>query len=565
MPAGGGATRSTMRSPRVGAIPVHDGVESRRRAGATEPARDPARMMALPRNPAIAAISILALGLGIAVTFRPILAGGFFLDDLVRLYDLINFGLPKLLLSQHGGHLLMASNWVYAAFWSLVGLDPRRWFAAVIALHAVNSALLFSTLRRFGCRDLVALTVAAVWGLCPIQAGSLAWMAVFGHVLLGTIVLVWLRDLATVAGRGVPIGRWRLRVWWALGLLAATSFGIGLGLVGSLPFATVCLLYGAPNRGRVAVALGGLLVFVPMLYCVQYALYERMYPVAPFMVPTVTWPHDLKSIVARGVVFIWSLGDFVIYGLGVLLLGAIPSSMAPPDAFGRTVQLAWLIPPAATLTILAAWGLTAAPSTRRWQAFGVALLAFGGYASVAIIVLDRIAPLVRLGVSRSTAIAMQTMTERYHYVPTALLAILFALAAEAAAARERQARYVTLGLFGILIWLSLRAHWDQAMIMRFVTPHQLGSETRRLESDVTHSVGAEVTYLGNDPGSVFLPHTAQFPGRAALCVITHPDGVVQGRTVRFVEHDADVLAAIRAQGETPVSRLVLSPAEIPTK
>src|SRR5262245_55396392 len=236
----------------------------------------------------VTTLATIVLFVAVLVVFRPLLAGGFFFDDLIRLYDLANFGLGKLLLSQHGGHMLLASNGVYAVFKGLFGLEPRRWFAAVVALHAINTLLLFSTLHRFGCRDLIALTMAAMWGLCPVQAASLGWMAAFGHVLLGTIVLVWLRDLATVAKRGVRVEPWRIGLWWTLGILAATSFGIGIGLAGTLPLAAVFLLPSTPNRGRVLIVLGSLLVVVPVLYFAQHALYARLYSVPPFMSPSMT-------------------------------------------------------------------------------------------------------------------------------------------------------------------------------------------------------------------------------------------------------------------------------------
>jgi hypothetical protein len=65
------------------------------------------------------------LCLAVAVRFRPLLAGGFFLDDLVRLYDLANYGMARLLLSPHGGHVLVTSNGVYALLRWMFGLDAR--------------------------------------------------------------------------------------------------------------------------------------------------------------------------------------------------------------------------------------------------------------------------------------------------------------------------------------------------------------------------------------------------------------------------------------------------------
>jgi hypothetical protein len=42
-------------------------------------------------------------------------------------------------------------------------------------------------------------------------------------------------------------------------------------------------------------------------------------------------------------------------------------------------------------------------------------------------------------------------------------------------------------------------------------------------------------------------------------VIYYPDGIVRGRTVRFVEPNADLLSILQAQTGTPISRLVVAP------
>ena len=84
-------------------------------------------MMAPPHSAAVTALATVTLCLAVAVVFRPLLAGGFFLDDLIRLYDLANFGLGKLLLSQHGGHMPLASNGVYRRSYQPPSRVPRRW------------------------------------------------------------------------------------------------------------------------------------------------------------------------------------------------------------------------------------------------------------------------------------------------------------------------------------------------------------------------------------------------------------------------------------------------------
>jgi hypothetical protein len=265
------------------------------------------------------------------------------------------------------------------------------------------------------------------------------------------------------------------------------------------------------------------------------------------------------NIIARGVQIVWCLLDFVTFGVGVLLLG----SLGTASGTGQHVTLMWLTLPAGALLALAGWALGQGSSARRSQAAGLVLLTLGGYASVApAIVFGRLDFLQRLGFAQSVALASQTMTLRYHYVPTLFLAALFAFAIDAASAW--QPGRTTLVLVTILPLLSLRAYWDQGMIAGVVSADMLRRERQFLESDVARA-GRATLFLSNwEAGWIALVlHNDQFPGRAAACVIDHPDGVVNGTTVRFVETDTSLLAEVRAQPDTPIAHLMVSPAEAP--
>jgi hypothetical protein len=352
----------------------------------------------------------IALCAAVFAVFRPLLQGGFFLDDLIRLYDLANYGLLKLLITPHGGHLLGASNGVYALFWRLFGLEPHRWFAAVLTLHAFNTLLLFGLLRRLGCRMLVAGVMAALWALCPVQAGALSWIAVFGHVLLGTIMLVWLRDVSGVAASGIPVSRARVGLWWVLGVLAATSFGTGLGLAAALPLATLLLLGHGSGRRRAAIVLASLLAVIPALYVAEHLAYRHLYTVEPFMTPVTSFRLDREEVMGQIAEASCCVLAFVVYAGGALLLGgkagalgnALTGSPLPPEA-----QLTWLGAPVAALLMLAGWALWQAPAPRRAQLSGLALLMLAGYVTLAVgvVLADRIGTLRSLGLNQAGAIA----------------------------------------------------------------------------------------------------------------------------------------------------------------
>ena len=53
-----------------------------------------------------------------------------------------------------------------------------------------------------------------------------------------------------------------------------------------------------------------------------------------------------------------------------------------------------------------------------------------------------------------------------------------------------------------------------------------------------------------------------FPGRAAVYVLTHQSDSVDGRQVRFIERDPDVLDFVKARPETPLARVMVGPSDV---
>jgi hypothetical protein len=505
----------------------------------------------------------------VALIFWPILHTSFFLDDLVRLYDLSNFGLTKLLLSPYGGHLLVASNGVYALFQSLFGLEPSRWFAAVLILHAANILLLHSLLRRLGCGRLVSVAAAALWGLCPVHAESLAWIAVFGHVMLGTFALLLLRDMAVALREATRPSGLRLSLWWLLAVLAATSFAPGIGLAMALPFAALLLLPGLPGRRRIVWALGSLLLATPALYAAQHALYDRLYDLPLFMTPEIAPSLSPENFARRLAYALWLTLDLVINGLAVLLLGFAGFARTLERGFGLSTSpeafIAWLGIPAAVLVAFVMEALRRAPRRLRSQALGMALLTFAMYGTFAAggMLIGRLETLRVVGWTPARMIAVQALTPRYHYAAVLFLTTILALAAQAVSLRGPGARRrLHVLMLVVLVWLAFRAPRDRALVASTVAAHSLHrGAIHRLEADVERSPASGTVYLPNTPvGKGLLSiHSAAFPGRAALCVIYYPDGIVRGRTVRFVEPNADLLSILQAQTGTPISRLVVAP------
>ena len=131
-----------------------------------------------------------------------------------------------------------ASNW-HPLTWAshmldveLFGLDPGAHHLVNVALHLVNSCLLFELLRRMTGALGPSAAVALLFAVHPMHVESVAWVAERKDVLSAFFFLAALLAYASwVHRRGVP--RYLLvTVLFALGLMAIKAgVLIGIGVV----------------------------------------------------------------------------------------------------------------------------------------------------------------------------------------------------------------------------------------------------------------------------------------------------------------------------------------------
>src|SRR5262249_25815994 len=86
-----------------------------------------------------------------------------------------------------------------------------------------------------------------------------------------------------------------------------------------------------------------------------------------------------------------------------------------------------------------------------------------------------------------------------------------------------------------------------------------------IDAEVSRSPAEATVYLESGANSQtmlgFVMRDVDFPGRAAIFLLTHHDDRVDGRTVRFVIRDPQILAHYRQRPESPLARLMGSPQE----
>jgi tetratricopeptide (TPR) repeat protein len=198
--------------------------------------------------------SALLLGVLAGLAFVPSLQNGFVYDD--ERYILLNpligawswDNLGALLTQPYFGNFHPLHHLAIALERAAFGVEPMGWHAVSLALHALNTALVLRLLLRLGVPAAVAWVGAALFGLHPVQAESVAWVSEQKNLLslLFTLLSLDLYLRARGGGRRAPL----LGSLFAFGAALASKVS-AIGLLPVLMFLETFPPAGlGPSRGR---------------------------------------------------------------------------------------------------------------------------------------------------------------------------------------------------------------------------------------------------------------------------------------------------------------------------
>jgi hypothetical protein len=476
-------------------------------------------------------LALLPLVLTLLV-YYPLTRNYFRADDFLYLYRIVNSDLLEYLIEPHGGHLLMARNLVFYLCFTAFGTWTPGYFWLVLLTHLLNVFLLFHAIRGFtGSRRLACLG-AALWGTCPMQEGSLGWYAVYGHVMVGSIVcflLFWSSQPEDGSRSGLRTGL----LWTALLLVASTSFGVGLGLAMATPLAAPLLIRS--SRSRRIVVVSSLLVAcaLPFLYAWLTARSARGgFESTPLLMSGFHHPAAVVGFLLQ------LIGD----GVGGLLLGPLKLS-------GDSPALAYSL--AVLVGVVAIAALIVAPWDSRKNLAGCLLVSAACYGSIAFGLASRT-------VFFGFVFAYKT---RYQYAGSIALLVALCIAASQVTQRWRLSAAWKNCLLGAgLLWITgSHAIFGQPIDHHDDTRRQVDHVVSRIRSTIERTPVASDVYIENRRfsgiGPFLFASTDRFPGWAGLFVIVFPDNVVDGRRVFFVTSDGKALAGA-ADGKRTADLLI---------
>jgi hypothetical protein len=503
-------------------------------------------------------------------TFLPVLRYPLVYDEFIHLYNLVNFGPAELLLNPHGGHLSFVGNLIYYPLYELGGVREPIYYGVLFLTHLLNVALCYNVIQRFTGRPVVAAVGATAWGCAAVNLGAVGWFAFYGEVILATVCLLLLRDLVRLASQGSSPSLWAKVRWGFLMVAACGSFGYGLIIAATFPAGATLELDEEPGWRAVSLRFLWSSLAVAILYIGLLRLHATM-SVRPVLFEVGLATDRLARLSWSDVALVGRVTfDSAAYGIASLLIG--PLQLVPSDwvvvlgpfkslPMGRVVVLCRVLM-LAWLAVLAMC-LRGQPGAAVRRAIWLGFLALGCYGMVAAwdVGSGRIGSTA--GHTLSFPPSLLVFTPYYQYLPLLLLTI--ATTRICSLGQLRLASVHRMLNRAVMLWCVSWVLYNAIVVWR--TPVGWSAEAAFagwLRGSIIRYPPGSTVYVDNGPAPLaFGPHDEILPGRAAFASILFPDRFVDGRQVYFVESDRELLQHLRAARSAPISRLVVSPDEVP--
>ena len=501
------------------------------------------------RSTRLGAAAAAALPVALAAwIYFPITRAYFYADDFTNLVSIVNDGFLPFVLRPFGGHNLLVRNLAFYTSFHLFGLRADLFFWTVLLTYLLDVWLLFRILRNLTGSLTLACFGALLWGTSPVNDGTLAWYSVYGQVLAATGLLVVLERVTARARAGGAVDGRTAAIWYGLLLLGTVCFGVGVGVALVFPAVLFLLLPETWRQPRIRAAY----LALPLVTLAIYFAFRRLYPFVgrlppeeAFMAGGLPPLRDLTAMTRELLTFsiTTALGSFAVFSSG-LLSPAASGVILPLFAAGVLVLL---------------W--RGDPASRR---AGVAMLLLSAGVYV-VIASGRAQLLVMYG-----GVAAAAAQRRYHFVGAIPVVIVACLALQQVG-RLGPLRRLPRGLLivaALALWA--RAYRRAPFVVHDNAPArgEFQAAVRAIATAVAASPPGTTVYIDTgQPTSRMLGLVLQkrdFPGRAAVFLLTQPGDELDGRRVRFVERAPAVRAWYAARADSRLAQLLVDPEAVPS-
>jgi len=491
---------------------------------------------------------LVSLALSAWVYF-PITRVYFYADDFIHLLAMANHGLVAYILLPFGGHSLLASNLVFATCYKLFDLHSEPYYWVVLLTHLLNVSLLFATLHALTRSAPLACFGAALWGTSPLAVGTIGWFSVYGQAMVAALLLVVLAQVTRVAATGTSPTARAAGLWYALLLLGVVSFGTGIGVALAFPAVIFLLLPSIWRRPGLRAAY----LALPLVTLAVYYASRRLYLlVAPLPIAELLQEAIATRVPLR--VMLPLVGHLLGFSVSSVVLGFF----RPP----YPSLACW----AAIAAFAVGVGVVVWRGDRPARRAALAMVSLVA-AIYCVIALGRASLYNGLRIPPSGAAGYA----RYHYVATIPVVVLLCLVLQQAGRLLDRPVMRGLALIaGLAFIVAGRLQLPFAIDEHMQGRNHVAKTLQDIDAALAARPEGATVYLDNEksPVAILGPVVVNlaFPGRAALFLVAHPSSdVVDGRHVRFIEPDHQVLANHSQEPGRRLIGLLVAPEDLPPR
>jgi hypothetical protein len=489
-----------------------------------------------------------------------VLSSFFWRDDFLHFYQIANWNPLEFIFFPYGGHVFIVKHTIFYSMFKLFGVNSVVYFATVLFTHLGCAYLLFKIIHLLTGKPSLAAAGTMIWGICPVNYGTMNIYCTYGQVLVGFIFLLFLYDLLR-AEKGILLFSLGIAVRWSIYLfLMATSFGSGLAIACLSPIMIIIILWKTDKKWEMAASMLPVIAIILVLFIFKDSIYHyfsgEVYHSTPFA-PGVALNHF--EVILEMFFRMCAFGIYTIAAFPIFIMTYTPSWSPPYPMLAFFTSL--------VVAILFVVAFFHSRDNKRHY-FVLSMIFFG---LIGLTAYARAAIYQAFGIPVGSA----SMTFRYYYVVLISIVLILTLMLKELTDSYPQISKIVVALIFIAITISI---YPSMNLIKVIDPmqHYSASKERKLYyetiADIQNTIrtfpaGTSVFIDNkmNDQISIFLPSDTDFPGKAAIFAIRYQDNTVEGRRVYFVENDCRVAQANLAKKNWRISSLMVSGCDLKNK
>ena len=486
-----------------------------------------------------------------------VLSSFFWMDDFLHFYQIANWNPLEFIFYPFGGHVFIFKHTIFYLMFKLFGVNSVMYFVTVLLTHLGNAYLLYKLIHLLIEKPSLAAAGTMVWGISPVNYGTMGIYCTYGQVLVCFLFLLFLYDLLRVEKKkmlfSLSIGiRWSIYLF-----LMATSFGNGLAIACLSPFAIVIVLWENDQKWKIAASILPVVAIILVLFIFKDAIYYYFSGEVIHSTPLpLSVALDHYRIILEMFIRMCAFGIYTIAAFPIFIITYMPS-WSPPYP-----MLAFFISLFVVILFLVAF-FHSKDHKRHYFVLSLIFLGLLGLTAYARAVAYQF-----FGISASSA----SMMLRYYYVVFIPIVLILSLMVKELLDSYLKISKVVVALIYITIASSI---YPSMNLARVIDPmqHYFASKEKKLYNETINDI--EKTIRAYPAGSsIFIDNTMKnhflifdssitaFPGKAAVFTIRYPNNIFEGRRVYFIEKDCRVAQANLAKINWRISSLIVSACDL---